>query len=254
MGISVGGQGLSRVIDELFADVKNKFVFNYLDDLIVYSHSLEEHSSHVRTVLDRLQEAEFTLNIDKITIAATEIQYLGHLLSPRGISVLPERVAAISAYPRPHKLRTLRRFLGMTGFYARFIPEFSNCAAPLHALKRKGAIFDWTSEHNDAFETLKKALSQAPVLQIPDFTKEFVLVTDASNLAISAVLNQRVGESLAPISFHSRLLSPAERNYTIYEKECLANLFGCERCRPYLEHTEFELHCDNLSMLVIETC
>ena len=142
MGISVGGQGLSRVIDELFADVKNKFVFNYLDDLIVYSHSLEEHSSHVRTVLDRLQEVGFTLNIDKITIAATEIQYLGHLLSPRGISVLSERVAAISAYPRPHNLRTLRRFLGMAGFYPRFIPEFSKCAAPLHALKRKGAIFD----------------------------------------------------------------------------------------------------------------
>ena len=248
MGISVGGQGLSRVIDELFADVKNKFVFNYLDDLIVYSTSLEEHSSHVRTVLDTLQGAGFTLNIDKITIAATEIKYLGHLLSSRGVSVLPERIAAINAYPRPHNLWTLRRFLGRTGFYARFIPEFSKCAVPLHALKRKGAIFDWTSEHNEAFETLKKALSQAPVLQVPDFTKEFVLVTDASNLAISAVLNQRVGESLAPISFYSRLLSPAERNYMIYEKECLAILFGCERCRPYLEHTEFELHCDNLSL------
>ena len=136
----------------------------------------------------------------------------------------------------------------MAGFYARFIPEFSKCAAPLHALKRKGTIFDWTSKHNEAFETLKKALSQAPVLQVPDFTKEFVLVTDASNLAISAVLNQRDGESLAPISFYSRLLSLTERNYTIYEKECLAILFGCERCRPYLEHTEFELHCDNLSL------
>ena len=201
MGISVGGQGLSRVIDELFADVKNKFLFNYLDDLIIYSRSLEEHSSHVRTVLDRLQEAGFTLNIDKITIAATKIQYLGDMLSPRGISVFPDRVAVIRAYPRPHNLRTLRRFLGMVGFYSRFIPEFSNCAAPLRALKRKGAIFEWTSEHNDAFEALKKALSQAPVPQIPDFTKEFILVTDASNLAISAVLNQRVGESLAPSHF-----------------------------------------------------
>jgi len=91
-------------------------------------------------------------------------------------------------------------------------------------------------------------LSEAPVLQIPDFAREFVLVTDASDLAISAVLNQRVGERLAPISFYSRLLSPAERNYTIYEKECLAVLFGCEKCRPYLEHTEFELHCVNLAL------
>ena len=248
MGISVGSQGLSRVLDELFVDLKNDFVFNYLDDLVIYSRSVEEHAKHVRIVLDRLQSAGFTLNFDKIKIAATEIQYLGHMLSSKGISVLPDRIAAICSYPRPHNLRALRRFLGMVGFYARFIPGFSRCAAALHALKRKGVPFDWTSEHQEAFDALKRALSQAPVLQIPDFNREFVLVTDASDLAISAVLNQRVAGNLAPISFYSRLLSPAERNYSTYEKECLAVLFGCEKCRPYLEHTEFELHCDNLAL------
>ena len=210
VGISIGSQGLSRVVDEIFADLKNNFLFNYLDDLVIYSRSLEEHAPHVSVVLDRLQEAGFTLNFDKVTIAAKEIQYLGHRLSSRGISVLPNRVAAIHSYPRPHNLRALRRFLGMTGFYARFIPQVSKCAAILHALKRKGVQFEWTAEHQNAFEALKQALSEAPVLQIPDFAKEFVLVTDASNLAISAVLNQRVGEGLAPISFYSRLLSPAE--------------------------------------------
>ena len=248
MGISIGSQGLSRVVDEIFADLKNEFVFNYLDDLVIYSRSLEEHARHIRVVLDRLQQAGITLNPDKVTIAAKEIQYLGHRLSSQGISVLPDRVAAIHSYPRPLNLRALRRFLGMLGFYARFIPQFSKSAAILHALKRKGVPFEWTAEHQTAFEALKQALSEAPVLQIPDFDKEFVLVTDASNLAISAVLNQRVGGALAPISFYSRLLSPAERNYTIYEKECLAVLFGCEKCRPYLEHSEFELHCDNLAL------
>lgn len=124
MGISIGSQGLSRVVDELFADLKNDFVFNYLDDLVIYSRSLEEHAHHVRVVLDRLQGAGFTLNFDKVTIAAKEIQYLGHHLSSPGISVLPDRVAAIHSYPRPHNLRALRRFLGMIGFYARFIPVF----------------------------------------------------------------------------------------------------------------------------------
>ena len=248
MGISVGSQALTRVVDELFADLKGEFVFNYLDDLVIYSRSVEEHSVHLRVALRRLQEAGFTLNPEKVVIAAKEIKYLGHLLSAQGISVLPERVAAIKAYPRPTNLRALRRFIGMTGFYARFIPNYSKRAEVLHALKRKGAKFEWTPERQSAFEELKQALSEAPVLQIPDFEKEFVLVSDASDVAISAVLNQRVGPDLAPVSYYSRLLTPAERNYSIYEKECLAVLLGCERCRSYLEHKEFELQCDNLSL------
>ena len=248
MGISVGSQGLTRVIDELFADLKGSFVFNYLDDLVVYSPSVKEHAKHVRIVLQRLQDAGFTLNPEKITIGASEIKYLGHSLSSRGIRVLPDRVAAIKEYPRPANLRALRRFIGMAGFYARFIPDFSKRAAVLHALKKKGVKFEWTDEHQCAFDSLKQALSEAPVLQVPDFDKEFVLVTDASDIAVSAVLNQRVGQELAPVSFYSRLLTSAERNYSTYEKECTAVLFGCEKCRSYLEHKEFELHCDNLAL------
>ena len=101
MGISIGSQGLSRVVDEILADLKNDFVFNYLDDLVIYSRSLEQHARHVWVVLDRLQEAGFTLNFDKVTVAAKEIQYLGHHPSSRGISVLPDRVAAIHSYPLP---------------------------------------------------------------------------------------------------------------------------------------------------------
>jgi len=247
MGISIGSQGLSRVVDELFADEKNHFVFNYLDDLIVYSRSLEEHGRHLRSVLDKLQSAGFTLNIDKVTLAASQIKYLGHLLSARGVSVLPDRVTAIQGYPPPQNLRALRRFLGMVGFYARFIPNFSHRAAPLHALKKKGSQFIWTTQHQDAFDDLK-ALSESPVLQIPDFSGEFVLVTDASDLGVSAVLNQQVGVDLAPIAYYSRLLSPAERNYSTYEKECLAVLSGCDKFRSYLEHKEFVLQCDNLAL------
>jgi len=207
MGISVGRQGLSRVIDELFVDLKERFVFSYLDDLVIYSRSVEEHVAHLRTVLQRLQSAGFTLNPEKITVGASEIKYLGHS-SVRGISLLPVRVVAINSYPPPTNLRTLRRFIGMAGFYARFIPDFSKRAAVLHALKKKGAKFVWTQEHQTAFNSLKQALMEAPVLQVPDFSKEFVLVMDASDLAVSAVLNQRVGKELAPVSYYSRLLTP----------------------------------------------
>ena len=114
-------------------------MFNYLDDVVIYLRTLEDHARLVRVVLDRLQSAGFTLNFNKFTIAASEIKYLGHLLSSRGISILPGRVAAINSYPRPSNLRTLRRFLGMLGFYALFVPNFSKCAVVLHALKRKGS-------------------------------------------------------------------------------------------------------------------
>jgi len=223
-------------------------VFNYLDDLVVYSRSVEEHAQHVRTVLRRLRDAGFTLNPTKMTIGAREATYLGHCMSSRVISVLPDRVAAIREFPRPTNLRSLGRFIGMAGFYTRFVPNFYKLAALLHALKKKDVKILWTEERQTAFESLKQALSKAPVLQVPDFDKEFVLVTDASDYAVSAALNQRVGQDLAPYSHYSRLLSATERNYSTYEKECLAVLFGCEKCRSYLEHKEFELHCDNLAL------
>ena len=131
----MGSQGLTRVVDKLFADMKGRYVFNYLDDLVVYSRSVNEHMEHVRAVLQRLQEAGFTLNPDKMTIGASEVKYLGHSLSSCSIMVLPERVEAIKAYPRPTNLRSLRRFIRMTGFYACFIPDFTKRAAPCMLLR-----------------------------------------------------------------------------------------------------------------------
>jgi hypothetical protein len=155
----------------------------------------------VREVLRRLQEVGFTLNPNKVMLGATEIKYLGHLISPRGISMLPDRVTTIQCYLRPSNLRALQRFLGMVGYYARFIQDFSRRAAPLHALKKKGVPFHWEDERQDAFDALKQALCEAPVLQPPDFSKDFVLVTDVSDLAVSAILHQRVHGELAPISY-----------------------------------------------------
>ena len=248
MGISIGCQGLGRVVDNFFADLKGKYVFNYLDDLVVYSASIVEHQEHLREVLARLRSAGFTLNKEKIVLGASEIKYLGHYLSCRGIRVIPGRIEAIKQYPCPRNLHSVRLFLGMASFYAPFIPEFSLRAALLHGLKGQGIQFDWGEEQQALFESLKTALCETPVLQVPDCEKDFVLVTDASDIAASAVLNQRVNGQLAPLTFYSKLLGPAERRYSTYEKECLAVVFGCERARSYLEHKEFELHCDNLAL------
>ena len=158
----------SRVIDKLFADLKDRYVFNFLDDLVVYSSSAEEHVSHVREILGRLQRAGFTLNPNKVVLRATEIKCLGHLLSARGVKMQLERVAAIQQYLSPTHLRSLRRFIGIVGFYARFIPRYGNVVAVLHELKKNGVPFAWQGEYQAAFVSLKRALCKAPVIQIPD--------------------------------------------------------------------------------------
>jgi hypothetical protein len=140
MGISVGCQGLSRVVDNLFSDLKGKYVFNYLDDLVIYTATVTEHKEHFREVLNRLQTDGFTLNKEKVVLGASGIKYLGHYLSATGIRVIPDRVEVIKRFPRPRNLRSLRRFIGMVGFYARFIPDFSMKAAALHSLKGKGIV------------------------------------------------------------------------------------------------------------------
>jgi len=122
----------------------------------------------------------------------------------------------------------------MVGFYSQFITGYFRKAALLHMLKKKGVQFTWRREHQSAFESLKQALCEASALQIPDFNKEYVLEMDASDLAIS---------------YYSRLLTLAESKYSTYEKECLAAIFGCEKCCTYLEHKEFEPHCDNLAFV-----
>jgi hypothetical protein len=248
MGISVGCQVLSRVVDSLFGDLKHRFVYNFMDDLVVYSSSFEEHVGHLKEIFRRLEKAGFTLNREKLRLAQEEIPFLGHLVSGQGIQVLPERVEVIRQFPPPKNIKAVRRFLGMVGFYGRFIDRFSQIAEPLHALKRKNARFVWGDVQQNAFEQLKEALTMPPVLQIPDFSKEFTLICDASDCAISAVLHQKIGEDLAPIAYSSRLLSAVERRYSIHERECLAVIYGCEKYRSYLEHKEFSLFTDNQAL------
>jgi hypothetical protein len=155
-----------------------------------------------------------------VVFGATEIKHLGHVISERGVKILADRVLAIQQYPRPVNLRSRRRFGGRVAFYARFIPKYGEIAEVLHGLKRKVVPFVWRKEHQGAYETLKRALCEAPVLQVPDFSEEFV--TNDSEVAFSAVLQQRVECALAPTAYYSRVLTAVEKKYSTYEKECLA--------------------------------
>lgn len=247
-GLSVGGQTLSRILNKIFQEVTWDFLFLYLDDLLIYSNSFDEHMTHLSFVLAKLREAGFTVNPSKVSICAKEISYLGYLISEAGIRVNPDRIRPILDFPIPVNVRQVRRFLGMCGFYAKFVPHMSQITEPLNALKRKHCKFKWGKEQQTAFDSLKVLLSNPPLLHSPRFDQQFILQTDASDRALGAVLQQWRGKDLVPVAYASRLLSNSEINISTYEKEGLAAIWACERFAKFIEHTHFILQTDNQAL------
>lgn len=248
-GLSSGAQILSRLLDLVFHDIKFRCVFNYLDDIVVFSESWDDHVRHLTDVFERLRKAKLTINPEKVKFGVSEISFLGHIISSQGVRVDPDRTASIRSFPAPKDAKGIARFIGMVNFFNKFIPEFSALAAPLNALRKKGCKFAWGESQQRAFEALKEAIISPPTLRIPDFEKEFVLQTDASSCALAAVLLQDVDGTRQPIAYASRTLSAAEKKASsAYELECLAVLFGVEKFRQYLEHREFLLETDNQAL------
>jgi hypothetical protein len=169
--ISVGCLVLSRVVDSLFGDLKHKFIYNFMDYLVVYSGSFAEHLEPLKKIFARLANVGFSLNRDELYLAQQEISFLGQSVSAKGIKVLPERVEPIKKIPPPKNLKVVRRILGMAGFYVRFIDRFSQISEPLHALKSKNAKFVWGDAQQAAFLQLKEALARPLILEIPDFPR-----------------------------------------------------------------------------------
>jgi hypothetical protein len=248
-GIATGAQVLTRLLDLVFHDVKFDFVYHYLDDLVIYSETFEQHLDHVALVLSRFREAGLTVKPSKVAFAVQEISFLGHRVSPLGVSIDPNRTRAIHDFPPPTDVRGIARFVGMVNFYQKFIPNFARIAAPLNALRKKGAVFSWGPEQQKAFAELKRAISQPPVLRMADFSRKFILQTDASGTALGAVLSQEIDGCRQPIAYASRTLTAQERRASsAYELECLAVLFGIDKFRQYLEHAEFLLETDNQAL------
>jgi hypothetical protein len=208
---------------------------------------MEELLGHLKEVFHLVEKTGFTLNRDKVHLAQSEIKFLGHSLSADGIKILLERVEAIPQFPPPKNLKAVRRFLEMVGFYANSIKNVSQLAEPLQALKRKKAAFVWDEPQERAFEQLKVSISTPPVLQVPDFSKKFVLACDSSDFANSAVLNQRQEKGLDLVAFVSRLLTAAERKYFIHEKGMPCCSLGMRKVPRLYRHTckELTLHNDN---------
>ena len=212
-----------------------QFASVYLDDVIVYSETLEEHVNHLKAIFERLRKANLKLKPEKCKFVCDEVEYLGHIITSAGLKPNERNLIAVREFPVPTNLKHLRQFLGLTSHYRRFIHNYAKIAHPLYALTRKGAQYQWTAQCEVAFETLKDKLLTPPVLAYPDFTKDFVIETDASKQGLGAILSQRQEDNkLHPVAYASRSVSVAEANYAITNLETLAVVWAITHFRYYV--------------------
>lgn len=206
-----------------------KFVLVFFDDILIYSPSWSSHLQHINAVLSALRDHQLRLKCTKCSFAQPSVTYLGHVISADGVAMDQDKVAAVTTWPQPRSVRGLRGFLGLAGYYRRFIEDYGVIAAPLtQLLKRDG--FAWSPEATAAFDALKRALSTAPVLQLPEFTRPFVVDCDASGSGFGAVLHQGDGA----LAFFSRPFAARHLKLAAYERELIGLVQAVRHWRPYL--------------------
>ena len=228
------------LVNDVLRDMLNKYVFIYLDDILIYSKNEEDHVHHVQSVLQRLLENSLFVKAEKCEFHAPSVSFLGYIVREGSIEMDPTKVAAVTSWPVPNTRKELQRFLGFANFYRRFVRGYSTIAAPLTALTSSKVPFCWSPTADAAFQALKARFTSAPILQVPDPERQFVVEVDASDIGVGAVLSQRSAHDnkLHPCAFFSRSLSPAERNYDIGNKELLAVKLALEEWRHWLEGTK----------------
>ena len=247
MGLCNAPASFQSLMNGVLHDYIDRFLVVYIDDILIYSRTREEHLQHIRCVLERLRKHKSYVSPKRCSFMASETEFLGLRVSREGLSVHPGKVEVIKNWPRPLNVTELRSFLGLVQFFRRFIPQFSLRAAPLTSLTQKGSsIKDWNSKCQETFSELKEALISAPVLVPPDWSRPFHLHIDASQLAIGATLTQFDDDGHdRVIAYTSRKLTSAERNNTANERELLALVFSLQRFRCYLEGSTFDAFTDN---------
>ncbi|KAJ9552748.1 hypothetical protein OSB04_016793 [Centaurea solstitialis] len=222
----------------------DKSVIVFIDDILVYSKDEAEHERHLREVLNVLRAEKLYAKFSKCEFWLHEVQFLGHVVSRDGIKVDPAKIEAMMSWKSPTNPSEIRSFLGLAGYYRRFIQDFSKIASALTVLTKKNAKFLWTEKQEEAFQTLKKKLCQAPILSLPDGSEDFVVYSDASKMGLGCVLMQR-GKV---ISYASRQLKDHERNYPVHDLELAAVVFALKLWRHYLYGTKCTLFTDHKSL------
>lgn len=244
-GLKNAPSTFQRVMDNILLGIQNERCLVYMDDIIVYSPTIHEHISRLTEVFKRLRKANLKIQPDKCEFLRKEVAYLGHLITQEGVKPNPAKIECIHNFPVPTTPKEIKSFLGLAGYYRRFIPNFAKISKPLTRLLQKDVLFNFDSECLSSFNDLRKALISDPILIYPNFEEIFVLTTDASAFAIGAVLSQGpVGRDL-PIAYASRTLCSAETKYSTIERELLAIVWSVKHFRPYLYGRKFILVTDH---------
>lgn len=234
-----------RVMDCVLREEIGICCLVYMDDIIIFSPSLEQHKIDLDRVLNKLKEANLKIQLDKCEFFRKEVQFLGHTVSEDGVRPNQDKIETIKNWPLPTTEKQVRQFLGILGYYRRFIKDFAKLVKPLTLLLRKDNEFEITPEIEFCFEKCKQILMRDPVLIHPDFSKEFILTTDASDFAIGAVLSQGPIGKDRPIAYASRTLNRTEENYSTTEKEFLAMYWAVKHFEHYLWGRKFKLVTDH---------
>ena len=258
-GLATAPATFQRLMQNITSDFLFEFLLCYLDDVLIFSKTFEEHLVHLDRFLTRIGEVGLKIKLKKCQLLRREVHYLGHTISRDGVFCQEEKIEAVKTWPRPQTTKDLRSFLGFASYYRRFIQNFAKIAGCLHDLvkdtsegKKKSINITrlWTTEHEDAFEGLKIALTTAPVLQYADYSRPFILETDASHSGLSAILSQEQTDgSVRVIAYASRRLRPTEKNssnYSSFKLEMLAVKWAVtEKFRHYLMGGTFIVYTDN---------
>lgn len=248
-GLKGGPTTFQRLMNNVLTGLNGSELFVYLDDIVVFAASLDEHDQKIFRLFRRLYDSGLRLQPEKCVFLSEEVSYLGHVISSDGVRPNPEKIKAVEHFPVPKTPKNIKEFLGLIGYYRRFIPNVASRAKPLTKLLRKNQSFIWEDEQQASFEDLRKCLCQEPILQYPDFEQPFILTTDASNGAIAAVLSQgKLGSDL-PIAYASRCLNRAEMNYSTTEKECLAVAVFTKYYHHYLYGRKFTVVTDHQALV-----
>ena len=248
-GLSGAPATFQRMMDQILNGLQ-KFSSAYLDDVVVFSDTWEEHLKHLRNILERLRSAGLTAKLTKCQFGMAECRYLGHIVGSGVVRPEYDKIRAVRTFQVPRTKKEVRTFLGITGYYRKFIQGYAATAAPLTDLTKKASpnLITWTDECQVAFQKLKDALCTAPVLRSPNFDLPFILQTDASDRGVAAVLSQTEQDEEHPIAYFSKKLLPREQKYSTIEKECLAIKLGMQAFRVYLLGRVFSVQTDHRAL------
>ncbi|GJP84276.1 hypothetical protein CLOP_g14339 [Closterium sp. NIES-67] len=247
-GLTNAPSTFQLTMNRVFRDLLDKCVIIYLDDILIYSKTREQHLKDLEAVFQRLQQHRLITKGSKCEFLKQELEFLGHVISMEGIRIDPKKLRAIQEWQAPTNLQQLQSFLGFVNYVRRFIPNMAGLTGPLTDLLQKGTFYEWGEKQQAAFEALKNLLMSPPVLRIADPERPFEVITHASDIAIGAVLMQDFGNGLQPLAYESRKMQSAERNYPVHDKEMLAIVHAFKIWRFCLTGADVTVRTDHKSL------